>query len=308
MNLFTFLDKQSKHTTPVTFFSAKHEVPLLIFCLGRVLARSEQMQFLDVSTLSTDQLQAHLSMSFLGSSTSLWLTHSTQMDTASLKNLIKLLQSYSGPNTVFCFILSTKQIKEAVTLPEIIDYESFGQLWHVLYPGKKMNKELVKLFFAKQRNIPVDQACLLMNYVLVLGKKTKKFIDEWLPEIIEPDYSLFLLSGYLFAKQYSLFFSLWYKVKQNYAEPFWTAFWSERFFRAYAYKKYMDENNINYARKVGFRLPFSFLNKDYKKIQLHELMQLHNELASIDYRIKNGIFAYFELVFFKYCMNEFRKD
>ena len=123
MNLFTFLDQQSNHTKPVTFFSAKDEVPLLFFYLGRVLACSRHMQLLDVSTISIDQVQAQLSMSFLGSSASLWLTYTTQMDAVSLKNLIKVLQSYSGPNTVFCFIPPTKRIKEVVTLPEIIDYE-----------------------------------------------------------------------------------------------------------------------------------------------------------------------------------------
>lgn len=303
MNLFTYLVQQSHHKQPVTFFSAKREVPVLLNLLGNVVTRSQNVQYLDVSTVSVDQIHAQLQMSFLGASMALWLTHCNALDATSFKVLIKELQSYSGPNTVFCFISESKRIKDTVSLPEIIDVKSFQQLWQVIYPDKKMNKPFVNLFFSKRKNIPVDQACLLMHYAVVLGRHAQQFISDWLPEIIEPDYSLFLLSGYLFAKQSKPFFNLWQQVKHTYAEPFWTAFWSDRIFKAFAYKKYMETNRITDARKVGFGLPFSFMNRDYQRVKMEELRELHNALLAVDFRIKNGMLPYFELLFLTFCNN-----
>jgi hypothetical protein len=45
------------------------------------------------------------------------------------------------------------------------------------------------------------------------------------------------------------------------------------------------------AKQIGTRMPFSFLNRDWKKHNANDLIALHNTLIELDRSLKNGIWS-----------------
>ena len=62
-----------------------------------------------------------------------------------------------------------------------------------------------------------------------------------------------------------------------------------------------QKNNIIDARKMSYRLPFSFIQKDWKNTSLNELSSLHSMIYDIEWRIKNGgSEEHFDLLFYTF--------
>ena len=100
-----------------------------------------------------------------------------------------------------------------------------------------------------------------MHYAKVLGANTDYFISAWLEKIITPERSLFTLSTYFFAKKAQLFFAEWKNIFGQYSEQFWIAFWSEQLWRAHHYVDYSKAKQFALAKKIGYRLPFTFMQR-----------------------------------------------
>jgi DNA polymerase III delta subunit len=126
----------------------------------------------------------------------------------------------------------------------------------------------------------------------VLGKGSAQFSRDWLPDMIVPELSLFSLSQALFDRKPSSFFKLWKQFSQKYSVPFWITFWSEQLWRAYCYVRLQKNGKEAEAKKIGYRLPFSFLNRSWRNYTLEELKTYHHLLYEIDYQVKNGGSAY----------------
>ena len=98
------------------------------------------------------------------------------------------------------------------------------------------------------------------------------------------------------------FFESWNSMSRDYSDLFWTTFWSEQLFKASAYISLNNGKNFLQAKRIAYRLPFSFIQKDWKMLKVHELAQAHNQLYAIDMNIKNGLNAHLEHFYLNFML------
>ena len=290
MNFFTFASdiKQNALKYPVISFTGKN-YPLLFFSSFLNFFKNGEHDTVFIHELpeNLEELKAQLSISFLGNSSLYWLTNITDLDTRRKKALYSFLHSYTGPHAVWCF--TNEPIGQTIELPEILDKKQFEQLAHCMTPEvAKKNKLFVTKLFAKTGTVPFEHACLLVRYQQLIGNRADYFINNWLNEIVLPDHSLFTLSSHFFAKKTELFLRAWHDTAREYPAQFWCAYWSEQLFRDYWYCTLMKAKQVMQAKKIGYRLPFSFLQKDWKVVSSNRLQTMHAKLYEIDYALKNG--------------------
>jgi len=182
-----------------------------------------------------------------------------------------------------------KKSDKKVVLPTMIDHSQFFLVLAFLGYGRSASLDIfVKKLFAKTRQLKLEAACSVIRYAVLAGTGVDYFFEHWFPTIIEPDTSLFTLSQYFFAKNRRAFFKLWATVKDDYVPIFWVSFWSEQVWRAAQYVQLKQQGQQTEARKIGFRLPFSFLQRDWRQLNVDELEKAHHLLYSTDFMIKNG--------------------
>jgi hypothetical protein len=56
------------------------------------------------------------------------------------------------------------------------------------------------------------------------------------------------------------------------------------------------------AQKIGIKLPFTFLKKDYKKVSLESIHQTHDQLYQLDWGFKNGQILGFESLYLNFML------
>jgi hypothetical protein len=96
------------------------------------------------------------------------------------------------------------------------------------------------------------------------------------------------LSQALFDRKSRQFFLQWQRVSLIYPPQFWISFWSEQLWRACSYIQLQKDGKRDEAKKIGYRLPFSFLNNAWRTYSIGELQQAHSLLYDIDYHLKQG--------------------
>lgn len=289
MNLTAFIAdiQKNKLQHPVVSFTGKR-YPLLFFSTLVHTAKNEQCDTISLHELpALSALKAQLSMSFLGNQSLYWLGDITTLDARHKKELDEFLHTYTGPHAVWCF--TTESVGKSIELPETVSKKEFEQLAQSMQPDvAEKNKLFVTKLFAKTRAVPFEQACLLLRYQQLIGNRADEFMDSWLHEIVVPDQSLFNLSSLFFSRQPAVFMAAWQSIVDDYPAQFWCTFWSEQIFRAYWFCLCMQQKKMAEAKKIGFRLPFSFLQKDWKTLSPQRLLTLHAQLYEIDYALKNG--------------------
>lgn len=259
-----------------------------------LLKKKHTVQSLLVADNDIATITALLSSSFLGMKMVYWVNNVDQLDDKKQEALRVLLRSYKGPHTILC-LMPAKWLEredanaQTIVLHDITTVSDYHAYFSLLYPDIAYHGGLITKVFAVLKSLTLDQAVLLMHYQLVMGNSYEHFLQEWLPDIIAPERSLFNLSSFLFAKKASQFFSLWSLIEPHYPLVFWTTFWSEQFFRAYNFIEYMHQKKIAEAKKVAYRLPFSFIQKDWKMLDRTVLSNAHQVLYEIEYKIKNGL-------------------
>jgi hypothetical protein len=132
----------------------------------------------------------------------------------------------------------------------------------------------------------VDAACLLIRYGMLLGSSVDQFLSQWLPQLISPEQSLFIVSQLLFAKDAKAFFHYWTSIKSEYPDIFWTVYFSEQMWRAAQFVEAATKKSD--VKALSFRLPFSFIKKDWQKTSVLELSKAHQALYEVDHALKNG--------------------
>ena len=302
MNFEQFLDSGLKKTftaiftdVPLIFFTGK-KYPLLFFSLLLTKLKQEkllQVQRIDLRQMSVSQVISQFETCFLGTQSTYWLSDISVLDAKSRNQIISYCRMYSGPNRIMLFASDTvfaKFLKKSITIqvPVAIDQKLFLALAHLLIDDASVYKTFALLLFKKYKTISLDTACLVLQYVQVLGSAQRDFMNEWLDALIVPQQSLFLLSQYFFARQSTSFFVQWSKLVDAYSPQFWCVFWSEQLWRAYHYVYLTRQGNISTAREAGFRLPFSFLRKDWRTLPLNNIKKAHERMYEIDFSLKNG--------------------
>lgn len=292
MEFFEFLTavkNDSDHVLkkPVICFTG-NAYPISLFSLfDRIL---HEATVLDMSAMPS-VYQPQLETLFLGQRCTYVVRSSDEISSNVQSAWIAYLSSYRGPHTVWCYFSEMSAKKPAtwqvVTIPAHIDRRLFAFIlaWMGV-PASSM--ALVEQLYQYERLLSLDSALLLARYALVLGSKSEEFIKEWVPQLVMSEGSLFSLSQSFFAKQNKQFFRQWSQAVDYYVPQFWITFWSEQLWRAAMYIQLSVIGDYEGARRVGYRLPFSYLKRDWKNYRISDLSRAHNQLYKIDYRLKHG--------------------
>lgn len=271
------------------------EYPYLFISL---LQRHLKKQFIIESLVSGDGTSMSAltltgtQTSFLGNSIIYFYNGIYEGESRKKTGILEQLQSYSGSQTVVVvskspLTLQTRDIQ--IELDHPVDKALFKAL--IVLAGFDFSERLQaaqKIVFSRVGKLSLELACLLLNYVTVAGSWFDDFSKQWLDLIVQPDTSLFVLSQYLFAKNVTGFYGQWQKISHHYSDMFWISFWSEQLFRACHVVQFQQQKHFAQAKAISHRLPFSFLNQDWKKYSAQELSHAHDFVYALDHSLKNG--------------------
>lgn len=220
------------------------------------------------------------------------------------------LSQYQGDHVIMIFAKEPIQGSTVhIELEGAIDLLTFKAL--MLLAGADITDRVqttLKALLFRAPSLTLEQACLLIQYVRVTGNWFEQYTEQWLDLIIRPEISLFGLSQYFFAKNVVQFYRNWNSVATVYPEAFWVSYWSEQLFRASEYVAHQQQKQFNQAKAIGYRLPFSFLNLDWKKYKYHELRNAHNGVYTIDHEMKNGADGNLEVFFHSFFIGAFKQE
>jgi hypothetical protein len=249
-----------------------------------------KVQRLYLQDVEVSSVKSQLATTFLGEAQVYWCGNLSDLPAKQKDAWLDYLVGYDGPHKIIFFIEDDKDSKnDLIDVPLHVDKRNYQLLQALIKPEiRGIKKDFSDKVFKKIDTLTLDSACLLLEYHVLVGVNVDEFLDDVLKKIVPSDTSLFLLSQYLFSKSAKEFIALWHDIRPSYSDIFWVSFWSEQLWRAYYVAKLYHAKKIVDAKKISFRLPFSFLQKDWRNVQLAELKSAHNYIYSLDHSIKNG--------------------
>ncbi|MCL4229692.1 hypothetical protein KJZ61_03335 [Candidatus Dependentiae bacterium] len=290
-------DFLSQHRVMV--YVGEGEYPLLFFMAFLKKLRSCEnavIESIDVQECGLDAAQLRLETSFLGNSTIYWLKSFDMLDEKKRKLWFKYMSSYIGPNSIMLFVDSEHKLlmdnhKEylRIDVPHVIDDAYALRLMRALQvKSSQAGAALLARMFKIYKKITLDQCVHVMHYVPLVSTSNQVQVDQLIHETIGMERSLFDLASLFFACQREPFFQRWIEERDRFSPIFWCSFWSEQLLRAASYVHVARNSSMIEAKKISQRLPFSFIQKDWKRYQAKELAQMHEYLYGIDFAMKNG--------------------
>jgi hypothetical protein len=319
MQLKEFLDQSAANGAifrngSVTCLAVKepHAIPVVFLAQLISAARSHGtvIESIDLDTSSLAQVVGQLQTSFLGMGLTYYLRNCHELDKKNRQTLFEFLSNYSGPHQILLCALNEDAIRLGkqcvVELPDTIQAACFTSL--LLFLKKKNSSQTQKFIQAlcsSYTTITLDQACMIISYMQVIGKYDE--CSHVLERILESERSLFALSQHFFAHDSANFFRLWGAFEAEYPMTFWCTYWSEQLWRAYYTAYYLERKQPAQAKSIGYRLPFSYVQKDWKKNSLEQLQRAHHSIYELDAAYKNNIEtqAGIELFYNKFFLQKF---
>lgn len=285
--------------TSVLSIGYEQESPLFLANFLKYL-KSKFKSILSISaeTLTLDQIKAQLEIAFLNNSSTYFIKDISELNPKLKSELLSYFANYTGPHKLIFLdlVVPNSNYQFAVTVPAEIDPNLYRQLFNLFYPAIPFDTTFPTKIFTQFESIPIESACLLMAYQVTMGKNGPQFFSSWFDKIISKELSTFTLSQYFFAKQASQFFAYWQQIKSLYPDEFWISYWSEQVWQAILFITRANASGILVAKQKASRLPFSFINKDWRQHTQQTLAAAHNGLYLIDHNIKNGLGTFdFEL-------------
>lgn len=308
MDFFTFVLNIQQNALPSgqSVFCLVGDYPVYFFSQ---LLQSGSSELPPIQKITVDQeneqaVIGQLTTTFLGQTSLFWITNLPGLPTQKKKEFVTFLTRYSGPHTVVVCVdeKGVKQVSNTkivqVEIPTVLTSKQVQVVCSLLYPtaAQALYKKIVASGIRLERS-SLDTICMVLSYFRLIGGSVDEFKREWYSKLIAPETSLFTLSTHFFARKQQPFFTLWLQVKDDYAPQFWIAFWSDQLIKAYGYVLYSQQNNHLAAKKMGYRLPFSFMKTDWKKHSLKKLAATHDQLYALDFHMKNGGTDQFELLY-----------
>lgn len=284
---------------PVIYFKGNNYSFLFFSLLFKKIniINNKSIKFIDIIDGELNSIKSHTEQTFLGTASFYWLGNISEFGDKKSKDMLEYLHVYQGPNILGAFInqdlinadinqYQDKYVIECDDIRDITQLKKFLILW------PEASHKTILLFMQKAllkyNKLSLDQLCMLVNYSIVIGSKSNDFLENWADKILVPDYSLFQLSKFFFAKDAISFFKYWNLIEHDYAPVFWVSFWSEQIFRALNFIVLQKNGKNVEAKQMAFKLPFSFIQQDWKKISHIELHNAHQFIYLTDYNLKNG--------------------
>ena len=249
---------------------------------------------LDASLFEPAAARAQLATTFLGKQQFFWLSSLDECNAAALRSWTDLLESYCGPNRVAFFARAGAFKKPPaewmeVVIPDKKEFTLVRQLAHLF--AMPLDDEKIRLLeesLATQQTLSLDAATLLIDYASLAGESLPEFLDSCMCEVIIPDTPFFELATSFFARDIHRFLGIWRNLATWYGPQFWIALWSEQLFRAYFYVLARHKGLFAEAKRISWRLPFSFTQRDWKLYDPGSLRRAHRNLMILDHELKNG--------------------
>ncbi len=246
-----------------------------------------------LATTQPAELQRTLAQSFLGQANLYWLGEAPAKPTKKDEKVLSYLATYDGPHTIAYFVhTDSKGVGPhalQVSLPNGLSEHRFRDLGKLLATEKALrHRDVIAKTFMHSMEIGLDVACMLYDYLELLSAKTADAFSAQLPKILEPQTSLHALSRAFFEGKGREFFGLWSQVQGNYSTMFWLTFFSEQLWQAYHAVHLQRAGKFHDAKRVGYRLPFSFFKTTWRKVQPDALVREHALLYEGDFAIKQG--------------------
>lgn len=265
---------------------------------------------LPLENLELSTVHSALETTFLGSVSFYWLGNVSEEELTKKKKLIAYLSHYTGPHAVGFFLETSDAEKIGTAGTHVILDDSVNQALYVSLSTKfgfQPDPEFVNNLFKHHKTISCDTACIMLQYQAVIGKKHAQFFDSWVNTIIDSEKAPFLLTQYFFEKNSKKFWVEWESIKHHYSDEYWISLWSDQLWQATLFIEEVKKTNAQEARKLVKRLPFSFMQKDWRTIKPAELAHAHDFLYTIDHSNKNGGSADvgLELLYNKFFLNQF---
>ena len=277
-------------------FTSKQSYPLIFFYFLKkyIVKHVKQPLFsLSLDELSVADIERTLQSSLLGMRMWYWFADLTDLEVKKRDAILSFAASYKGPHSLLFFIQKedASHHKELlyIEIPEVLTKQEAYQVVENLAIHSSAQK-LVDLLYqhGNMQGYSIEDVCKGVWYLLLSGSARSAFIKEQLPLIIEPHTALFGLTSDFFAKKRKPFFAHWNRMQGAYPLPFWTAFWFEQLWRAYFYILCMQKGEYAEAKKIAFRLPFSFINTDWKKYTPEQCLYASQQMYTIDQKTKTG--------------------
>lgn len=299
IKLIDFFNAISRSLTPTTYilygdFSTNS---LFFYCVRRWIEKNyKNIVVVDLDKTTIVDIVRNLETSLLGNSLLFWILVPTEQKSKGVQDLMPYFLAYKGPHTVvFCTISSitdyngkhnTRINYTDIALHMDIDLLQYCTREGII--GHSLQLAAIDVIEQKLNQLSLDEVALLAEYLSVCGKQKKQFMQHWIDKIIPCEQSLFLISQHLFAKKTKDFFTHWVRVYNDYSVQFWITFWAEQMWRSAVYVKLMQQYNHVEAKKIVFRLPFSFIKRDWKHYSVNQLHDAHKKLYHIDCFAKRG--------------------
>lgn len=291
---------------------------LFLRVLFNFLKKKEIVSFDCLRVAEKNLLLASLQQCFLGQKSFYLLGNVVDnISSKSKKNkqdVIDFLASYQGPHSIAFFLpreykFSSKKTKNVMQV-DLEDISNEKELFAVLkffeqdLSSDKIN--ILKNILKEVGTIPLDAICMFINYFMVTNFRLTSLLPRHFINLLEPEVSLYSLSEAFFSKKEKLFFKLWSECHNEYSAPFWIIYWSEQLWRAFHVTKFLKQNDLISAKKISFRLPFSFVKSGWKTCYLNELLNAHKFVYDIDFAVKTGAsFCFFDFFYYKYFLGKF---
>lgn len=246
------------------------------------------------TVLDEKKIQTMLAQNMLGIDSFFWFGDGAAiLPEKAKKNLINFFCSYKGPNSISFFVDLETNVSNypctLISIPATINYTEFQALlsfYEKTIPEKKIL--FLKKIFTHSSTLPLNTCCNILNILDLVSVHLLDQLFTYLETSLDTQPSFMQLSEYFFSGNAPAFFSTWSKVGPEYPDIFWLSYWSEQIWRAYHTKKFLQKNDFVQAKKIGYRLPYSFMNKYWKNFKLQDLSELHEQLYTIDYALKTG--------------------
>jgi hypothetical protein len=227
-----------------------------------------------------------LGCSFLGQGKYYWLGYLDDYAPKKKQEILNYILNYQGPHTVSIFIendTAQKINKNNFNLIDLslVDLQAFASVLPWLGSEKKQ-------YFKKASS--VDQAVLWQEYSYLVKENITNLIEEW--PLQQTDESFFNLAKYFFKKDSKNFFSLLHKLQDNYTAQFYISYFTDQLFRAIFYCYYRQNNMLEQAKAISYKLPYNLLQNEWQNLDIKHLQSKLIELYEIDFQIKNGGSSY----------------
>lgn len=303
MDILSFLQEASEQSfwaqSPNICFRSEEFSPVFFNAIFAHLEKNNLLPYtknrLDLAATDKKTVLATLNQSILGNCAVFWLSNivSEGIDKGK-QDLVNLLLNYQGPHHIIYFLPKDAKAIPGKTgmvidIPGSVNIETLEALFAFFkqdLPLKK--KDLLTRMLRENKNLPLDAACMIMNYLELVNVKNLDDFSSYLAHITQTQPSLNQLSEYFFTTNAPSFFSLWAEVEKEYPEMFWLAFWSEQIWKAHHVIGYLNKSDFVNAKRMSFRLPYSFINTHWKKFSQQNLTNLYQQLYLIDTKIKRG--------------------